>query len=146
MFPLQKSKLLEYQVAMTSVFLRRFLAATLISASLESATAQLVTSDPSEEKNVLQVSTETKPLPSISVINNQDATFYPESLAVFEKALKKTEPEDVVVEETKELSFGTSNQTVENIKEAFKTETHGNIQIKPEEELKIEKKAKEEPR
>ena len=131
---------------MTSIFLRLFLAAISISASFQNAAAQLVTSDPTEEKNVLQVSTETKQLPSISVINNQDATFYPESLAAIERALTKTEPEEVVVEETKELSFGTSNQTVENIKEAFKTETHGDIQIKPEEELKIEKKIKEESR
>jgi len=131
---------------MTSIFLRLFLAAISISASFQNAAAQLVTSDPTEEKNVLQVSTETKQLPSISVINNQDATFYPESLAAIERALMKTEPEKVVVEETKDLSFGTSNQTIENIKEAFKTKTHGNIQIKPEEELKIEKKAKEEPR
>jgi hypothetical protein len=146
MFFLQKSKVLEYQLNMTSVFLRLFLAAILISASLQTASAQLVTSDPSEEKNVLQVSTETKQLPSISVINNQNATFYPESLAAIERALTKTEPEEVVVEERKELSFGTSNQTVENIKEAFKTETHSDIQIKPEEELKIEKKTKEESR
>lgn len=131
---------------MTSVFLRLFLGAISISTSLQTASSQLVTSDPSEEKNVLQVSTETKQLPSISVINNQNATFYPESLAAIERALTKTEPEEVVVEETKELSFGTSNQTVENIKEAFKTETHGDIQIKPEEELKIEKKTKEESR
>ena len=146
MFFLQKSKVLEYQLNMTSVFLRLFLAAISISASLQTASAQLVTSDPFEEKNVLQVSTETKQLPSISVINNQNATFHPESLAAMERALTKTKPEELVVEETKELSFGTSNQTVENIKEAFETETHGDIQIKPEEELKIEKKAKEESR
>ncbi|MBU6182721.1 MAG: hypothetical protein KGR46_07915 [Verrucomicrobia bacterium] len=131
---------------MTSVFFRLFLTAISISASLQTASAQLVTSDPSEEKNVLQVSTETKQIPSISVINNQNATFYPESLAAIERALTKTEPEEVIVEEKKELSFGTSNQTVENIKEAFETETHGDIQIKPEEELNIEKKAKEESR
>lgn len=146
MFFLQKSKVLEYQLTMTSVFFRLFLTAISISASLQTASAQLVTSDPSEEKNVLQVSTETKQIPSISVINNQNATFYPESLAAIERALTKTGPEEVVVEETKELSFGTSNQTVENIKEAFETETHGDIQIKPEEELNIEKKAKEESR
>lgn len=146
MFFLQKSKVLEYQLTMTSVFFRLFLTAISISASLQTASAQLVTSDPSEEKNVLQVSTETKQIPSISVINNQNATFYPESLAAIERALTKTEPEEVIVEEKKELSFGTSNQTVENIKEAFETETHGDIQIKPEEELNIEKKAKEESR
>ena len=146
MFFLQKSKVLDYQLNVTSVFLRLFLGAISISASLQTTSAQLVTSDPSEEKNVLQVSTETKQLLSISVINNQNATFHPESLAAMERALTKTGPEEVVVEETEELSFGTSNQTIENIKEAFKTETHGDIQIKPEEELKIEKKTKEESR
>lgn len=137
---------LEYQITMNMIPLRLFLVVIAISASLQSATAQLVTSDPSEEKNVLQISTETKQLPSIAVINNQNATFYPENLAALERELKKAEPEVQVADASKELSFGTSNQTVQSIKDAFKTETHGDIQIKPEAEVKPEKPAEPESR
>lgn len=117
---------------------RTLLVLFAISAALAHSSAQIVTSNPSGEKNILQVSNDQTAHPlSISVINNQNTTFYPESLSQLEKALKKPEPEAPVANQSKELSFGTANQTVQTVKDAFKMENHSDIQIKPEAEPKI---------